>query len=56
MKDVRMVLTTTWYVNRYRCEDCNVEWDDEWDCGCNDECPECGAETEPYFSHDISEK
>ena len=36
------------YTSFYRCDDCDVEWDSEWSCACNDECPECGAEIEPY--------
>ena len=27
-----------------------VEWDDWWSCACNDKCPECDAEIEPYKS------
>lgn len=29
---------------------CNTQWDDEWECQCNDECPVCGGEIEPYAS------
>jgi hypothetical protein len=29
---------------------CNVLWEDEWDSMCNDECPVCKAEIEPYAS------
>lgn len=27
----------------YRCPDCGEEWDDVWDCACDDECGACGA-------------
>lgn len=32
---------------------CGGEWDDTWSCKCNDECPKCGAEIEPYRSEDL---
>ena len=28
---------------------CGVEWDDVWDCTCNDRCPVCNCEIEPYM-------
>jgi hypothetical protein len=31
---------------------CNTQWDDVWSCQCNDECPVCGHEIEPYASTD----
>lgn len=31
----------TWLENRYVCPRCGHEWNDEWDCECEDECPEC---------------
>lgn len=31
------------YHNWYKCPRCNHEWEDEWDCGCDDDCPECGC-------------
>ncbi len=43
-KQLRMI------TNRYRCEDCNEEWEDEWDCECDDECPKCGTSMSPYES------
>ena len=27
---------------------CGVEWEDIWSCACDSECPECGADIEPY--------
>lgn len=49
------------YLNHYRCEgDARgrtahgpFEWTDEWSCTCNDKCPRCGAEIEPYQSDDV---
>ena len=45
----------TTYINLYRCDDCEVEWEDVWDCTCNDKCPECHAEIEPYKSIDAED-
>ena len=39
--------------NFYRHEECGTEWDDVWDSMCNDECPDCGAEIEPYDSEEL---
>src|SRR5579883_3466715 len=36
-------------VNSYRCP-CGAEWTDEWDCGCDDECPVCGTTCSPIES------
>lgn len=41
------------YENHYKCPYCNVEWDDTWDCMCNDKCPECNKEIEPYESIEL---
>lgn len=41
------------FVNHYLCE-CGHEWEDEWDCACNDRCPACNKEIEPYISDDGS--
>jgi hypothetical protein len=38
------------YLNQYRCPYCKTEWEDVWDCGCNDRCPDCNKEIEPYES------
>lgn len=34
----------------YRTQHEPLEWEDEWDCACNDKCPTCNAEIEPYQS------
>ena len=39
------------FLNYYR--HCDTQWTDTWSCQCNDECPVCGAEIEPYHSDDI---
>ena len=41
------------YKNYYRCSECGTEWEDCWECTCNDRCPDCNAEIEPYKSEDI---
>ena len=33
--------------NFYRCG-CGEEWEDYWSCACDDRCPRCNAEIEPY--------
>ena len=40
------------YTNYYRCSVCHTEWTDQWSCTCNDRCPHCNAEIEPYKSED----
>ena len=44
---------TTWFRNHYECPVCGTIWTDEWDCQCNDRCPKCNAEIEPYDSVEI---
>ena len=38
------------FLNQYRCPYCQTEWEDVWDCACNDRCPDCNKEIEPYES------
>jgi hypothetical protein len=45
----------TWFRNSYRCDQCGEGWEDEWDCACNDRCPKCNAEIEPFESEEIGE-
>ena len=45
-------MKTPWYRKYYRCSN-GHEWQDEWDCLCNDRCPECNEETEPYDHAEI---
>ena len=39
------------FINFYR--HCDTEWTDVWDCTCNDRCPICDDEIEPYKSEDV---
>jgi len=39
--------------NYYRCPNDGTEWDDAWSCACNDKCPACNAEIEPYDSEEL---
>lgn len=41
------------YLNHYECDRCGAQWSDAWDCTCNDRCPSCNAEIEPYTSDDL---
>ncbi len=43
-------ITAVRYLNKYRCPYCQTEWEDVWDYGCNDRCPDCNKEIEPYES------
>jgi hypothetical protein len=43
-----------WFRNSYRHDDCDVGWTDEWSCACNDRCPVCDAEIEPYDFVDLT--
>jgi hypothetical protein len=44
-----------WYRNHYRCGDCRADWEDEWSCCCDDECPNCGSRNwSPYDSDDLT--
>ena len=41
------------FINYYECEKCGNEWEDEWDCQPDDECPECGdGDYQPIRSED----
>jgi hypothetical protein len=44
------------FINYYRCPDCNIEWQDEWSCACDDECPVCAISYSPYMSVDINKE
>jgi len=43
-----------WYLKYYECSACGIKWTDEWSCTCNDRCPECRAEIEPYDDEDLT--
>jgi hypothetical protein len=38
------------YFNFYKCPYDNYKWSDTWSCMCNDKCPICNKEIEPYKS------
>ena len=42
------------YTNFYR--HCGTEWQDVWSCGCDDQCPVCGHDIEPYKSMEIDDE
>lgn len=42
-----------WYSIWYNCPTCDIEWEQEWDCLCNDRCPKCRAEIEPSSWQEI---
>lgn len=44
------------FLNSYRCDRCQIGWDDQWDCACNDKCPDCNAEIEPHTSVELTAK
>lgn len=41
------------FLNHYKCPYDETEWTDEWSCACNDRCPKCNKEIEPYESEEI---
>lgn len=41
------------FLNHYRCPYDGTEWEDVWDCTCNDRCPTCDKEIEPYENEDF---
>jgi hypothetical protein len=41
------------FINHYQCPDDGTEWTDRWSCACNDKCPTCNKEIEPYESQEI---
>jgi transcription initiation factor IIE alpha subunit len=50
---MRPTATVVSYVNYYHCPKDGVRWAD-WSCMCNDKCPICNAEIEPYRSDEIN--
>lgn len=45
-----------WFCNHYTCGRCGKNWDDEWSCTCDDDCPYCGARhMSPNDSDDLTE-
>jgi hypothetical protein len=44
----------SWFLKYYRHDECDTSWTDEWSCACNDHCPKCDEEIEPYNWADLS--
>lgn len=45
-----------WFRNHYHCGDCGTDWEDEWSCCCDDDCPSCGSRHwSPVESDDLTE-
>jgi len=42
------------FQNFYHCPSDGTMWDDVWSCMCNDRCPVCNKEIEPYKSIDVT--
>ena len=42
-----------WFENHYHCSECGTKWQNEDDCSCNDRCPNCDNEIQPYESLEI---
>lgn len=45
-------MITSQFINHYR--HCDQEWEDVWSCECNDRCPICNLEIEPYESEELT--
>lgn len=43
------------FINYYECSECGETWEDVWSCMCNDRCPNCNSEIEPYESRETKE-
>lgn len=42
-----------WFINYYKCPQCEETWCDEWSAMCDDDCPKCGTRhISPYKSDD----
>ncbi|WP_069910323.1 hypothetical protein [Devosia insulae] len=45
-----------WYLNHYHCDSCDTEWEDDWSCCCDDDCPASGSRHwSPHESEDLTE-
>lgn len=43
------------YLSFYRCDDCDQDWEEEWSCACDSECPECGRDFSPFDYYQIDQ-
>jgi hypothetical protein len=42
------------FLNHYKCDRCGEEWQDEWSCMVDDDCPACGARhMSPHHSEEL---
>lgn len=48
-----LFLGTDLFRNLYRCA-CGEEWEDTHSCRCNDKCPVCHKEIQPYQSQEVA--
>ena len=39
----------------YRCPECDYEWQEQWSCACDSECPNCGLKNITALSWDDSD-
>jgi hypothetical protein len=46
-----IILNESTTLNFYSC--CGLVWVDLWDCECDDKCPDCGHEIEPFESQEV---
>lgn len=51
--DILNIHEVVTFINHYHCNICKTEWEDEWDCQCDSECPSCGRDYTPYKSDEI---
>ena len=47
-------MAVEWFRNHYACTYCDVKWEDEWSCMCDDDCPQCNRVFTPEGSDDLS--
>ena len=52
---MRKCVIMAWFQNFYRCHRCNADWEGEWSCMVDDECPHCDArDISPYDAHELT--
>lgn len=44
------------FSNEYRCDSCNVNWEDTWSCAVDTHCPKCEVATSPHTSTEVEEE
>lgn len=45
-----------WLNIEYGCPNCGHDWEDQWSCACDSECPECGTKDISALSWDDAER